>query len=76
MMNISEMIIDLKQKNVKFNLIIEEAAKDYLKYNNNYYNITLFKHNFQIEYKTYLKIIFIIKFERIKTNMSYFNDII
>lgn len=47
MMNISEMIIDLKQKNVKFNLIIEEAAKDYLKYNNNYYNITLFKHNFQ-----------------------------
>ena len=47
MMNISEMIIDLKQKNVKFNLITEEAAKDYLKYNNNYYNITLFKHNFQ-----------------------------
>lgn len=47
MMNISEMIIDLKQKNVKFNLITEEAAKDYLKYNNNYYNITSFKHNFQ-----------------------------
>lgn len=47
MMNISEMITDLKQKNVKFNLITEEAAKDYLKYNNNYYNITSFKHNFQ-----------------------------
>ena len=47
MMNISEMITDLKQKNVKFNLITEEAAKEYLKYNNNYYNITLFKHNFQ-----------------------------
>ena len=47
MMNISEMITNLKQKNVKFNLITEEAAKEYFKSNNNYYNIALFKHNFQ-----------------------------
>jgi len=43
--------INLKQKNVKFNLITEEAAKEYLKSNNNYYNIVLFKHNFQRLFK-------------------------
>lgn len=42
---------NLKQKNVKFNLITEEAAKEYLKSNNNYYNIVLFKHNFQRLFK-------------------------
>ena len=47
MMNISEMVPYLKQKNIKFNLISEEDAKAYLKYNNNYYNVTAYKHNFQ-----------------------------
>ena len=47
MMNISEMVPYLKRKNVKFNLISENDAEKYLKYNNNYYNITAYKNNFQ-----------------------------
>ena len=50
-MSLREMITNLKQKNVKFNLITEEAAKEYFKSNNNYYNIALFKHNFQRLFK-------------------------
>lgn len=46
MMNISEMVLYLKQKNIKFDLISEEDAEAYLKYNNNYYNVTAYKHNF------------------------------
>ena len=46
MMNISEMVPYLKQKNIKFDLISEEDAETYLKYNNNYYNVTAYKHNF------------------------------
>ena len=46
MMNISEMVPYLKQKNIKFNLISEDDAEAYLKYNNNYYNVTAYKHNF------------------------------
>ena len=46
-MNISEMIPYLKRKNIKFNFISEEDAEIYLKYNNNYYNVTAYKHNFQ-----------------------------
>ena len=47
MMNISEMIPYSKRKNIKFNFISEEDAEIYLKYNNNYYNVTAYKHNFQ-----------------------------
>ena len=47
MMNISELVPYLKQKNIKFDLISEEDAEAYLKYNNNYYNVTAYKHNFQ-----------------------------
>ena len=47
MMNISEMIPYLKRKNIKFNFISEKDAEIYLKYNNNYYNVTAYKHNFQ-----------------------------
>ena len=46
MMNISEMVPYLKQKNIKFNLISEDDVEAYLKYNNNYYNVTVYKHNF------------------------------
>ena len=46
MMNISEMVPYLKQKNIKFDLISEEEAETYLKENNNYYNLTAYKHNF------------------------------
>lgn len=47
MMNISEMVPYLKQKNIKFLIISEGDAKTYLKYNNNYYNVTAYKNNFQ-----------------------------
>ncbi len=47
MMNVSEMVPYLKQKNIKFKLISEKDAENYLKRNNNYYNITAYKHNFQ-----------------------------
>ena len=47
MMNISEMVPYLKQKNIKFDLISEDDAETYLKYNNNYYNVTAYKNNFQ-----------------------------
>lgn len=41
------MVPYLKQKNIKFDLISEEDAEAYLKYNNNHYNVTAYKHNFQ-----------------------------
>ena len=47
MMKIDEMIPYLKQKNIKFEKISEEAAKKFLIKNNNYYNITAYKHNFK-----------------------------
>ena len=47
MMKISEMVPYLKTKNIKFELISEENAEKYLRDNNNYYNITSYKHNFE-----------------------------
>lgn len=47
MMKISEMVSYLKEKNIKFKLISEEEAEKYLHDNNNYYNITAYKHNFE-----------------------------
>lgn len=47
MMKIDEMIPYLKQKNIKFKKISEEDAKKFLIKNNNYYNITAYKHNFK-----------------------------
>ena len=38
---------DLKNKNIKFNYISENDALKYLKSNNNYYNLTSYKHNFE-----------------------------
>ncbi len=46
-MPISEMIGYLKKKNIKFEKISEKEAEKYLRYNNNYYNITAYKHNFE-----------------------------
>lgn len=45
-MKISELVPHLKKKNVKFEKISEQEAEDYLKNNNNYYNLTSYKHNF------------------------------
>lgn len=47
MMKISEMVPYLKEKNIKFNLVSEVEAEEYLKNNNNYYNLTAYKNNFE-----------------------------
>lgn len=47
MLKISEMVDYLKKKNIKFDLISEEDATKYLRDNNNYYNVTSYKHNFE-----------------------------
>lgn len=39
MMSIDDMIISLKAKNIKFNYINEDEAKNYLMFNNSYYNV-------------------------------------
>ncbi len=46
MMKISELVPYLKSKNIKFEKISEQEAEDYLRNNNNYYNLTSYKHNF------------------------------
>ena len=47
MLKITEMVPYLKNKNIKFELISEQEAEKYLKDNNNYYNLTSYKHNFE-----------------------------
>ena len=47
MMKISEMVVYLKNKNIKFDFFTEEKAEKYLRDNNNYYNVTAYKHNFE-----------------------------
>lgn len=46
MMKTSLMVSHLKQKNIKFEKMSENDALRYLKYNNNYYNVTAYRHNF------------------------------
>lgn len=46
MLKINEMVAYLKLKNIKFEKISEEKAEKYLRDNNNYYNLTSYKHNF------------------------------
>ena len=47
MMKISEMVPYLKEKNIKFDIVSEESAEKYLRDNNNYFNVTAYKHNFE-----------------------------
>ena len=47
MMKISEMVPYLKEKNIKFERMNEEDAEKYLRDNNNYYNLTAYKNNFE-----------------------------
>lgn len=47
MMKIKEMVPYLKGKNIAFNIATEKNAEDYLRNNNNYYNIMAYKNNFQ-----------------------------
>ena len=46
MMHIDEMVSYLKLKNIKFEKISEKDALKYLRQNNNYYNLTSYKQNF------------------------------
>lgn len=46
MMTTEEMIEHLKNKNIKFNQTNEKNAFLYLKFSNNYYNLTSYKNNF------------------------------
>lgn len=58
MMDVNEMVDYLKQKNIKFDKMSEEDAEKYLRNNNNYYNVTAYKHNFErcLYIKKYCKI--------------------
>ena len=47
MMKISDLVPYLKMKNIKFDIFSEEKAEKYLRDNNNYYNVTAYKHNFE-----------------------------
>jgi len=47
MMKISELVPHLKEKNIKFEIVKDFEAEKYLRDNNNYYNLTAYKHNFE-----------------------------
>ena len=47
MMHIREMVEYMKNKNIKFERTTEEESEKYIRYNNNYYNLTAYKHNFE-----------------------------
>jgi len=47
MMKVTDMVQYLKNKKIKFELISESEAEKYLKNNNNYYNVTSYKNNFE-----------------------------
>lgn len=70
MMKISEMVPYLKQKNIKFEIMSEIDAEKYLKYNNNYYNVTAYKHNFE---RYYIDGKFVDKF--INLDFAYLKDL-
>lgn len=51
-LSLDEQIQHLKDKGILFNIMDEESAKQYLKYNNNYYKLTSFRKimlNIQVE---------------------------
>ena len=50
MMSVDDMIINLKDKNIKFNYISEDDAKDYLVFDNSYYNVLSYEGNFERYY--------------------------
>ena len=70
MLHINEMVDHLKLKNIKFERISEKDAENYLKNNNNYYNLTSYKNNFE---KYFVNGIFIDKY--IDLDFSYLKDL-
>jgi len=47
MLRVDELVDYMKNKNIKFEKVSEDLAENYLRYNNNYYNLTSYKHNFE-----------------------------
>ena len=45
-LSLDEQIQHLKDKGILFNIMDEDSAKQYLKYNNNYYKLTSFRKNY------------------------------
>ena len=45
-LSLDEQIQHLKDKGILFNIMDEDSAKQYLKYNNNYYKLTTFRKNY------------------------------
>ena len=70
MLHINEMVDYLKLKNIKFERISEKDAENYLKNNNNYYNLTSYKNNFETYF---VNGIFIDKY--IDLDFSYLKDL-
>ena len=70
MLHINEMVDHLKLKNIKFGRISEKDAENYLRNNNNYYNLTSYKNNFE---KYFVDGIFIDKY--IDLDFSYLKDL-
>ena len=70
MLHINEMVDHLKLKNINFERISEKDAENYLKNNNNYYNLTSYKNNFE---KYFVNGIFIDKY--IDLDFSYLKDL-
>lgn len=64
-MKTSEMVSHLKRKNIKFEKMSEDDALRYLKYNNNYYNVTAYRHIIII--KIYLFSMILMKIGKLKT---------
>ena len=50
MLTTSEMIEHLKEKNIKFEQMSEKEVSKYLEDNNNYFNLTAYKNNFEKKY--------------------------
>ena len=46
MLKVNQLVEHMKNKNIKFNYISEEEAENYLKYNNNYFNLSSYKKYF------------------------------
>lgn len=70
MLHINEMVDHLKLKNIKFERISEKDAENYLKNNNNYYNLASYRNNFE---KYFVNGIFIDKY--IDLDFSYLKDL-
>ena len=70
MLPLNKMVDNLKNKNIKFNYVKEENAENYLRFNNNYFNLTSYKNNFE---KYYIRGEFVNKY--IDLDFAYLIDL-